>query len=115
MIRRNGNYEISLREAMRGGNGTVRIEHFWKAEELKGNTRLCAKLVLSPGTSIGFHNHEGEEEVFIVLKGKGRITEPEGNSEVGPGDTILTGDGKGHGVESIGDEYLEMVAFIVRY
>ena len=98
-----------------GGSGTVRIEHLWKKDELKGKTRLCAKLTLEPGASIGFHAHDDEEEIFVILKGKGRIQDGDDTQEVGVGDTILTGDGAGHAVESIGDEALEMMAVIVQY
>ncbi len=115
MIRRNGTYAVDLRENMRGGKGTVRIEHFWKAEELKGKTRLCARLTLGPGCSIGFHEHKDEEEVFIVIRGRGRIQDGDAPVEVEAGDTILTGDGNGHAVECIGDEPLELVGVIVQY
>jgi mannose-6-phosphate isomerase-like protein (cupin superfamily) len=115
MIKRNGTYEISRREKMRDGTGTVLIEHFWKPEELKSSTRLFARLILEPGTSIGFHNHDDEEEIFVVLKGRGRISEGDGTADVMPGDTIRTGDGAGHGVESIGDEPLELLAVILQY
>ena len=115
MIRRKGSYEVTTREEMRGGKGTVRIEHYWSKEELKGKTRLCARLILEPGTSIGFHEHVDEEEVFIVLSGRGRIGEGDEETVVNPGDTILTGDGGGHAVESVGTEPLELVAVIVQY
>lgn len=115
MIRRSGTYEVSTREAMRGGAGTVRIEHFWAKEELKGKTRLCARLVLQPGTSIGFHEHVAEEEVFIVARGQGRVTDGDRKVLVNEGDTILTGDGAGHAVEAVGDEALELIAIIVQY
>jgi mannose-6-phosphate isomerase-like protein (cupin superfamily) len=115
MIRRSGTYEVDERFEMRGGKGTVRIEHLWKKDELKGKTRLCAKLTLKPGASIGFHAHDDEEEIFVILKGKGRIKDGDETQEVGVGDTILTGDGAGHAVESIGDEALEMMAVIVQY
>ena len=115
MIRRAGTYDVSTRENMRGGTGTVRIEHYWTKDELKGKTRLCAKLVLQPGTSIGFHDHVDEEEVFIVVRGQGRVTDGEREELVSEGDTILTGDGAGHAVEAVGDEALELVAVIVQY
>lgn len=115
MIRRNGTYPVDERSEMRGGKGTVRIEHMWSKDEMKGKTRLFAKLTLVPGSSIGFHEHGGEEEIFVILKGKGRIQDGDEVAEVGPGDTILTGNGAGHAVESIGDEPLEMVAVIVQY
>lgn len=115
MIRHKGTYEVSTRENMRGGNGTVRIEHLWTKEELKGRTRLFARLILVPGTSIGFHDHVDEEEVFVVLKGQGRVRDGEVVDTVSPGDTILTGGGAGHAVESTGDEDLELLAVIVQY
>ena len=115
MIRRNGTYPVDERFEMRGGKGTVRIEHLWSKDELKGKTRLFAKLTLPPGASIGFHEHGGEEEIFVILQGKGRIQDGAEVAEVGVGDTILTGNGAGHAVESIGDVPLEMVAVIVQY
>ena len=30
MIRKAGNYRTEVRENMRGGNGSVKIEHFWE-------------------------------------------------------------------------------------
>ncbi len=115
MIRKRGEGEVSFRENMRGGSGTVRIEHFWKKDELKGPTRLLAKLTLEPGTSIGFHEHVNEEEVFVVVRGRGRVTDGDTVAEVEEGDTILTGDGAGHAVEALGDVPLELIAVIVQY
>ncbi len=115
MIRHDGNYDITLREKMYGGEGTVKIEHFWKADELKATTRLCARLSLEPGTSIGLHQHDNEEEVFVIISGQGRVNDDGRQDLVGPGDTILTGGGAGHAVEAVGDEPLVMVAFIVQY
>ena len=35
--------------------------------------------------------------------------------ELNPGDTLLTGDGAGHSIESIGDEPLVIMAVISRF
>ncbi len=115
MIRRKDDYEVTLRERMRGGEGTVRIEHFWKKEELKSPTRLLARLILPPGTSIGFHEHVNEEEVFVVLRGRAEVTDGDAVAEIEAGDTILTGGGAGHAVKAVGDEPLELLAVIVQY
>ncbi|OGV68756.1 MAG: hypothetical protein A3K19_11875 [Lentisphaerae bacterium RIFOXYB12_FULL_65_16] len=115
MIRRKGTYETDERKEMRGGKGTVQIENYWKPGELKAKTRLLARLTLPPGTSIGFHEHAGEEEVFIVLRGQARAKDADREDILNVGDTILTGNGAGHAIESIGTEPLEMVAVIVKY
>ena len=115
MIKRKGSYEVDVRENMRGGKGAVRIEHFWKKDELKAKTRLCAKLTIQPGDSIGFHDHVDEEEVYLILRGQGQLSDGVNESIVNAGDTILTGDGAGHSVAALGDEPLEMIAVIVQY
>ncbi len=116
MIKRDGNYEKIVKEKMRGGDGKVLIEKLWDpGTELKANNRLFAKLTLEPGSSIGFHNHDDEEEVFVILKG---VAEADDNGKIeilNPGDTILTADGAGHSVKSVGKETLEMMAVISCY
>ncbi len=115
MIRRQGTYQSEVREAMRGGDGSVKIEHFWdEAEELKGLNRLFARLTLAPGSSIGFHRHEQEAEVFVVIRGEAEIDDNGTVTRVAAGDTILTGFGAGHGVRSVGSEPLEMIAVITK-
>lgn len=115
MIRKKGTYETDVRENMRGGAGAVRIEHFWKKDELQSRVRLCARLVLQPGCSIGFHEHADEEEVFIVAGGCGRVMDAGEPVLVEEGDTILTGNGAGHAVEAIGDTPLILIAVIAQY
>jgi mannose-6-phosphate isomerase-like protein (cupin superfamily) len=115
MVRRQGTYEAEERQNMRGGTGTVRIEHYWKKGDLLAKTRLCARLIVPPGASIGPHSHDQEEEVYIVLRGRARISEADTAFEVGPGDSVLTGNGASHAVENIGTEPLEMLAFIAQY
>jgi mannose-6-phosphate isomerase-like protein (cupin superfamily) len=43
------------------------------------------------------------------------VTDADRQVVLEPGDTILTGDGAGHAVESVGDVPLEMLAVIVQY
>ena len=116
MIKRDGNYEKIVKEEMRGGAGKVVIEKLWDPEsELKANNRLFAKLTLEPGSSIGFHKHENEEEVFVIIKGAAEADDNGKTETLYPGDTILTANGAGHSVKSVGDETLEMLAVISCY
>ena len=116
MIHTSGDYKNEVRENMRGGDKSVKITHYFdEANELMSPTRLCAQLELEPGASIGFHTHENEEEIFIVLAGKARIDDNGVEKEVTVGDSILTGNGAGHSVKNIGDEPLRMVAVIVPF
>lgn len=65
--------------------------------------------------SIGFHPHDAEEEVFVIIRGR---AEADDNGEVvqlSAGDTLLTGNGDGHAIRNVGDEPLEIVAVITTY
>ena len=116
MIRKASECQSEVREAMRGGEKSVKITHFFdEKNELQSPTRLCAKLELEPGASIGFHTHEKEEEIFVVLAGKALIDDNGTIREVTVGDTILTGNGAGHSVKSLGPETLQMLAVIVPF
>ena len=116
MIRRSGEYRTEQREEMRGGKGTVTIEHFWEPKtEMRSHTRMCAKLTIPPGGSIGFHPHDAEEEIFVVIRG---TAEADDNGEVGQlgvGDTLLTGNGDGHAIRCTSEEPLELLAVIATY
>lgn len=115
MLRKSHEMESEIRERMRGGTGQVKITHIFSKNEFKGKIRLMAKITLDKGCSIGFHRHENEEEIFYILKGTGQIDDNGSIVTVNPGDAILTGDGKGHGVENTGTKSLELLAIILLY
>jgi len=115
MIRKNQEMEKELRERMRGGNGSVEVIHIFRSGELKGRTRLFARLRLAAGSSIGFHRHEGEEEIFYILSGSGEVNEGGPASPIGPGDAMHTGDGAGHAIANTGTGPLDFLAVILLY
>jgi len=115
MIKRANEMVKEIKEQMRGGKGSVEILHIFKKEELKGKARLCAKITIDPGSSIGLHQHENEEEIFYVIQGKATINDNGDLSEVKAGDSIITGNGASHAVENTGDTPLEMIAVILLY
>lgn len=115
MIKKQKDMEIEEREKMRGGDGTIKIIHFFKKEEFKANVRLCAKLIIPPGGSIGLHQHLDEDEVFIILKGKGILFDGKEENLVEEGDSILTGNGDSHSIKNTGNDNLEIIAFISKY
>ncbi len=115
MIRKKADMEKEVRERMRDGKGAVEILHVFRREEMRARVRLFARMRLPRGSSIGYHLHDGEEEVFYILSGTGQVTEGSDTSTVGPGDAVLTGGGEGHSIENVGEEPLELLATILVY
>ncbi len=101
---------------MRGGNGTVRIEHIWKkGDGLNANVRMYSKIILEPGTSIGYHVHENEEEIFFVVSGRAEADDNGTKVILETGDSIVTRGGEGHAIACLGDETLVLLAIIPCY
>jgi len=113
MIKKNKQMRTESREKMRSGNGCVSIMHYFNKEEFKVPVRLCAKLTLMPGTSIGNHTHEKEAEIFIVLSGTAEVTDGDVTQIISAGDATLTNPGESHSVRAIGDAPVEIVAVII--
>lgn len=105
--------KVEERVNMRGGDGTVTIRHLFSGEELGANARLSAHITLPPGASIGSHAHEGERELFYIIKGEAVLTENGQDYLMKSGDSSLTGGGGFHAVANRKEEPLEMIALII--
>jgi mannose-6-phosphate isomerase-like protein (cupin superfamily) len=115
MIRKLADRSTENRSSMRGGTGTVTVSHFFKTEEITAKTRLCANLTIPPGASIGAHQHNGEDEVYIVTRGTGLLDDGKSITQVAAGDAILTGNGESHSISNNGTTDLEIIAVIMCY
>ena len=104
-------YEV--KEKLRGGEGEVRYYHVLNEEELNGHGRMYARLVLPPGSSIGWHQHVGETEPYYILKGEADFTDNDGTvTAVGPGDCCIIEPDQSHSIVNTGAEDLELMALI---
>jgi mannose-6-phosphate isomerase-like protein (cupin superfamily) len=115
MLKKKSQQETEKREAMRGGSGAVTVRHYLKPEEIKARTRLCAELILPPGASIGTHEHVDEDEIYLIQKGQGLMTNGGKEFKVAEGDAILTGQGASHSIKNTGSEDLVVTAVIIKY
>ena len=115
MIRKANGLKSEIRSQMRNGKGSITIQHFFSKDEIKAKCRLCGRLILPPGASIGMHKHEMEDEVFIIERGKGILEDGHSQTKVESGDVILTGNGKEHALVNDGNEPLELIAVIMGY
>jgi mannose-6-phosphate isomerase-like protein (cupin superfamily) len=115
MIKKKSSQEIETRENMRGGAGKITVRHYLKPEEIKARTRLCSELILPPGASIGPHDHIDEDEIYLIQKGRGLMTDGGKEFEVAEGDAILTGQGASHSIKNTGSGDLVVTAIILKY
>ena len=115
MIKNAGEMVTEIKNQLRGGKGSVEMTHIFMQDEMIGRSRLVAKITINPGSSIGMHEHAGEEEIYYITGGKGIVNDNGTVKEVTVGDAILTGNGASHSIENNGEEPLEFIAVILVY
>ena len=114
MIRRKDECTVEYREHMRGGEGAPQVTSLISGpEELNGKGRLFSYMRLKPGDSIGCHAHEGDSELFYIVKGTAAYSDDGEPVTLYPGDVAICEEGHSHSIANNSDEDLEFVALIV--
>ncbi|MHC4914238.1 MAG: cupin domain-containing protein [Planctomycetota bacterium] len=65
--------------------------------------------VLEPGTTIGRHTHDGNEELWLVLSGRASVTGNGETAELGPGDACLARSGDTHELVVLGGDPVHLL------
>lgn len=67
--------------------------------------------VMPPKTTIGYHQHVGSEEIYVILSGSGKMMLNGTEKRVSVNDVILACNGDWHGLENDTDENLIILVF----
>jgi len=113
MIKKAEQLNIDVKEAMRGGPGSARLTSIASQTDLLDKARLFSKITLEPGCGIGYHRHEGESEIFYILKGTALYNDNREEKTIHAGDVTVTADGESHSITNKSNETLELIALIV--
>ena len=111
-----GEQKPMVRREILGGVGEAQCLYAIPRGEGPSGSRfkMAGKMTLDAGASIGLHTHEADEEIYVILSGKGVYTDDDGSrNEVGAGDVTLTMRGQRHGLEASREGALTLLAFIV--
>ncbi|MDI9419663.1 MAG: cupin domain-containing protein [Firmicutes bacterium] len=114
MIRRSEERNVETKANLFCGLGEVTVRHLLNGpDEMYGKGRVFAHTTLAPGSSIGFHMHENECEVYYIYRGTAEFDDNGEVTVLYAGDVAVTRAGEGHGINNIGVESLEIIALIL--
>lgn len=97
------------------GTGPYRLAEIWGKQDFRSNVDFLDRMIVPPGSTVGFHRHGENEEMYIILSGSGEMNlagpddaaaEPR---RVGPGDMILNPPHGAHGLVNDGTEELDIL------
>jgi mannose-6-phosphate isomerase-like protein (cupin superfamily) len=114
MIIKREDMKTEVRDAMRGGPGSVKLTHLEAGENMK-NCRLLSEIVLPPGSGIGEHEHINETEYYIITAGEGIVVDNGVDTPVKAGEVVATPHGNSHSITNTGSVDLTMIAVIITY
>ena len=113
LVKKNESFRI-VSEKPRGGVGTIINNRYLDSHDLNNGIQGLYINDLEVGSEIGYHIHEGDEEVYYILEGKGLVNDNGVEKEAASGDFIYTKSGEGHSLKNTGDKPLKFMAFIIK-
>jgi mannose-6-phosphate isomerase-like protein (cupin superfamily) len=109
MFRAKDEMKASVITDCHGGKGDLECRLVVGRDDAKGNLQFMHDDVLEPGAEIGEHVHEGDEEVYLIIEGKGTMIVDGREYPAGPGDATLCLSGHSHGIRNAGAAPMRLV------
>ena len=110
MVRRENRVRV---ENLRGGRGHVFVCHVLPKEELRGHGSMYARVILPPGSSVGWHTHFHDTEPYYILKGEADFIDNDGSvTRVTAGDVCTILPGQSHSIENNSQDEVQLMALI---
>ncbi len=98
---------------LRGGIGEAEFQEIINENDINEGIKLFAKVNLKPNSSIGYHKHIGEGEMYFILKGEGIfINENKVRRNVKEGDACVIRNNESHGLENTSNQDMEIIALV---
>lgn len=83
------------------------------ADGVVGPWECVDYMTIPPGTQFGRHIHEGSEELYVILKGRGTALLDDEQHPVGPGDYLMLRNQGCHGLRNDGPEDIELLCVCI--
>jgi mannose-6-phosphate isomerase-like protein (cupin superfamily) len=100
-------------ETSHDGKGQVNSVKLFDHTDFSTPLRFLYHIEMDPGTSIGYHQHGENEELYVVLEGSGTMTVNGEAREVEEGDIIVNKPGWSHGLQNTSETTIELLVFEV--
>ena len=101
----------TLEQSPRNRRGDGQVSHLLLAPGQFGSENLAVTWVEGePGSEQPLHSHPTNEQVYVIVRGRGAMTVGGETQEVGPGTAILVPPDTPHSIRCVGDERLVFIS-----
>jgi quercetin dioxygenase-like cupin family protein len=113
MIIRVGEAKISEVKNPREGFGSMINVLYEKLSGYTGTIKMFSVIDLNKGSKVGYHLHDSDMEVYLMLDGKAVVCDNGIEDILNPGDLIITEKGQSHSIENRTDQNITFIAIII--
>ena len=96
------------------GVGKIDIGRVLDASDFATNCNFFDRIVIPPNSSIGYHRHANNEELYIILEGRGTMTINQEEIVVKRGDVIKNPPFGEHGLVNDSDTDMHLLIMEMR-
>jgi mannose-6-phosphate isomerase-like protein (cupin superfamily) len=104
-----------IQKRCHNGRGTILFREVFSKKDFRSTIQFLHETSVMPNSTIGYHKHSGNEEIYYVIEGKGLMVVDGEERIIGPGDAVITYSGSSHGLKNIGDKNLKILVFEAKY
>jgi mannose-6-phosphate isomerase-like protein (cupin superfamily) len=94
---------------LHGGRGELRVKRLATGNMMYTDFDAFEWAELPDGSAVGLHTHSRTEELYFIVKGRGRLRVNDQVYEVSPGDLMMMSLFGQHSIEPLDGEAIEMV------
>jgi len=99
---------VRSRAGRHGGRGGYQVGWVFEPGDFATALDHLVVMEVPPGSEVGEHQHD-DDEIYIVLAGRGTIEVDGVRQPIVEGDAVLTGPGQSHRLENDGSELLRIL------
>lgn len=88
-------------QSAHGGKGKIKMRFSFEKQKGMGMWNFFAYAELPKGSTVGYHQHLGNDEWYFILNGEAEITIDGSEVKIKRGDCVLTKDGSFHGITKV--------------
>lgn len=104
-----------IQEKCHGGSGSIVFREIFANKDFKSQLEFLHETYIKPRSTIGYHKHEGNEEIYYIVDGEGLMVVDDEEKIVGPGDAVITQSGSSHSLKNMGSKDLKIIVFEAKY
>ena len=113
MIKNFINAKKQLLKGSHEGTGKYELYEIWNKSDFKSNIDFMDKVVIPPNSTVGYHQHGNNEEMYIVLDGEGEMNINGEIRTIKKGDMILNKPNGEHGLVNNSNSDIELLVIQV--